>query len=303
MSDTFGTKNAGRPLEERVENQALSIDLREAVMACFSGGESRRWTVGELVERFKNLGVCASRASVTAALAELGLELEISSWAPWRLVERGTEWILEPKSELVALLSGVRRLPLKEAKILSEEHKAVLLVTIGYRQKGGVSKARVGEILGLEAASYLDDLLSQGLIYCDPSRELSFWRPTQSALLALGLRSHTDIPALKELEEWFDTKEMLGIAKLDPFFERTSKLASRRFKRELERRGTLGGSPLALKPDPSLKRIPSEESGSDLFRSDGPDAAAFSSHDESPQSIVQGCPTQGSPVGPGEKKV
>jgi hypothetical protein len=41
-------------------------------MACLSGGESRRWTVLELVERFKNLGVCASRASVTAALAELG---------------------------------------------------------------------------------------------------------------------------------------------------------------------------------------------------------------------------------------
>jgi hypothetical protein len=112
-------------------------------MACLCGGESRRWTVAELVERFKNLGVGASRASVTAALAELALELELSSWAPWRLLERGTEWILEPKSELVALLSGVRRLPLKEAKILSEEHKAVLLVVIGYRQGGGVSKTRV----------------------------------------------------------------------------------------------------------------------------------------------------------------
>jgi chromosome segregation and condensation protein ScpB len=193
VSDTLGTRNAGQPLEERVEIQALSVDLREAVMACLSGGESRRWTIAELVERFKNLGVCASRASVTAALAELALELELSGWAPWRLLERGTEWILAPKSELVALLSGVRRLPVKEAMILSEEHKAVLLVVIGYRQKGGVSKARVGEILGLEASSYLDDLLRQGLIYCDPSRELNFWRPTQSALLPLGLRSHTDI--------------------------------------------------------------------------------------------------------------
>ena len=144
MSDTFGTRNAGQPLEERVQIQALSVDLREAVMACLSGGESRRWTVGELVDRFKNLGVCASRASVTAALAELSLELELSGWAPWRLLERGNEWILEPKSELVALLSSVRRLPLKEAKILSEEHKAVLLVTIGCRQKGGVSKTRLG---------------------------------------------------------------------------------------------------------------------------------------------------------------
>ena len=108
----------------------------------------------------------------------------------------------------------------------------MLLVVIGYRQKGGVSKARVGEILGLEASLYLDDLLSQGLIYCDRSTELNFWRPTQSALLALGLRSHTDIPALKELEEWCETqKEMRGIEKLDPFFERTSKLASGRLKR------------------------------------------------------------------------
>jgi chromosome segregation and condensation protein ScpB len=255
VSDTFGTREAGQPLEERVEIQALSVNLREAVMACLSGGESRRWTVGELLERFKNLGICASRASVTAALAELGLELELSGWAPWRLLERGTEWILAPKSELVELLSGVRRLPVKEAMILSEEHKSVLLVTIGYRQKGGVSKRRVGEILGLDASSILDDLLSQGLIYCDPSRELNFWRPTPSALLALGLRSHIDIPALKELEEWFDMqKEMQAIAKLDPYFERTSRLASRRLKREIERRGTLGE--FALEPDPSLKEDP-----------------------------------------------
>ena len=74
------------------------------------------------------------------------------------------------------------------------------------------------EILGrMEVSSILDDLLSQGLIYCDPSRELNFWRPTPSALLALGLRSHTDIPALKELEDWFETQEEIrGIAKLQP---------------------------------------------------------------------------------------
>jgi hypothetical protein len=101
---------------------------------------------------------------------------------------------------------------------------------------------------------------------------VNFWRPTPSALLALGLRSSTDIPALKELEEWFDSqKEIRGIAKLDPFFERTSKLASRRLKCEIERRRTLGQ--FALEPNPlHLKRIPSKESCSDLFRSDGPDA-------------------------------
>ena len=82
----------------------------------------------------------------------------------------------------------------------------MLLVVMGHRRKGGVSKARVGEILGLEAVSYLDDLLSQGLIYSDPSRELNVWRPTQSTLLALGFRSY-DIPALKELEEWFETQK------------------------------------------------------------------------------------------------
>jgi chromosome segregation and condensation protein ScpB len=220
--------------------------------------------------------------------------------APWRLLERGTEWILAPKSELLELLSGVRRLPLKEASDLSEEHKAVLLVVIGYRQKGGVSKTRVGEILGLEASSILDDLLNQELIYCDPARELNFWRPTPSALLALGLRSHTDIPALKELEEWFDSqKEMRAI--LDPFFERTSKLASRRLKRELERRGTLGE--FALEPDsPHLERIPPEESGSDFLRRNEPDAVALSCQVEPPQSVMQGCPTQGTAVGPGEKE-
>jgi chromosome segregation and condensation protein ScpB len=301
VSSQLETRAASqKPLEELIEIQALSVDLREAVMACLCGRESRRWTVLELVERLKNLGVCASRASVTAALAELALELELWGWAPWRLLERGTEWILAPKSELLELLSGVRRLPLKERKVLSVEHKAVLLVVIGYRQKGGVSKARVGEILGLEASSILDDLLSFGLIYADPSRELNFWRPAPEALLALGFRSYTDIPALKELEEWFETrKEIPAIAKLDPFFEKTRKLASRRLKRELERRGTLGGA-LALEPDPLLKGIPAEESDSDLFRSDGPAAAALSCHAQSPQSVVQGCSAQGSAVGSGE---
>ena len=98
-------------LERRVEIQAASVDLRAAIMACLSGRESRRWTVLELVERQKNLGVSASRAGVTAALAELSLELELSGWAPWCQFDRGTEWILVPESELLELLSGVRALP------------------------------------------------------------------------------------------------------------------------------------------------------------------------------------------------
>ena len=123
-------------------------------------------------------------------------------------------------------------------------------------------------------------------LYCDPSRELSFWRPTPSALLALGLRSSTDIPARKELEEWFDTqKEMQAIAKLDPYFERTSRLAARRLKREIERRGTLVGVCTRLEPEPNLKRMPTEESAPDLFRSDGPDAAALSCQPLPPDTI------------------
>ena len=106
----------------------------------------------------------------------------------------------------------------------------------------------------------------------------------------------------KELEEWFDLqKEMRAIANLDPFFERTSRLAARRLKREIERRGTLGE--FALEPDPPhLKRIPPEESGSDFLRSDGPGTVALAARVESPQSVVQGCPAQGSTVGPGEKE-
>ena len=107
MSDTFGTREAGQPLEERVEIQALSVDLREAVMACLSGGESRRWTIAELLERFKNLGICASRASVTAALVELALELELSgsrAVAPARTRDR-----MDPGAQIRARRAAFRR--------------------------------------------------------------------------------------------------------------------------------------------------------------------------------------------------
>jgi hypothetical protein len=48
---------------------------------------------------------------------------------------------------------------------------------------------------------------------------------------------------------------MRVVAKLDPFFERTSKFASRRLKREIERRETLGEFALELDP-PSLNEDP-----------------------------------------------
>ena len=37
VSDIVGSEVGQAPLEERVENQALSVDLREAVMACLAG--------------------------------------------------------------------------------------------------------------------------------------------------------------------------------------------------------------------------------------------------------------------------
>jgi hypothetical protein len=222
-------------LEERVGAQALAMDLKEAIMACLSGQESRRWTVGELFCRLKNLGVPCSRASLTGALGELGLELSLCPWAPWRLAERGQEWLLEPKSELAELLSGVRKLPLSDPGRLSDDHKAVLLVVIGHRRKGGVSKTRVGEILGLDASAYLEELRRLELVYTDPSRELPFWRPRSEALLALGFRASADVPELKELENWFDGQKLdAALTKVKP---------ARRLQRERERRASVGSAP------------------------------------------------------------
>jgi hypothetical protein len=107
VSESFVPRNAGRPLEELVEIQALGVDLREAVMACLSGGESRRWTVLELVERFKNLGGCASRDGVTAALVELGLELELSGSRA--VAPPGTRNRMDPDAQLI--LHGANAAP------------------------------------------------------------------------------------------------------------------------------------------------------------------------------------------------
>jgi hypothetical protein len=169
---------------------------------------------------------------------------------PWSLVERGTEWSLAPKSELLELLSGVRRLPGISSDALTDEHKAVLLVVIGYRHKGGVSKTRVGEILGLEAAPYLEDLCKKELVYTAPGKELDWWRPTSEALLALGLRSYSDIPELKELERYFDSTKSFGIdnergANLGPLLEKAKTSQARRRRRELERRASV---PRGLEP-------------------------------------------------------
>ena len=232
-------------LEELIGAQALSADLKTAILACLSGAESRRWTIGELSGRLNNLGVHCSKPAVAGALGELELEMSLCPFLPWSLVEHGTEWSLTPKSELLELLSGVRKLPGISSGTLTDEHKAVLLVVIGYRRKGGVSKTRIAEILGLEAAPYLEDLLQKRAgLHGARARNLNWWRPTPEALLALGLRSGSDIPELKELERWFDSQksfptEIEKQANLEPILQKAQTSRLRRRRRELERRASV----------------------------------------------------------------
>jgi chromosome segregation and condensation protein ScpB len=244
-------KPKGEALEERISAQALTADLKTAIVAALTGRESRRWTVGELFDRLNNLGVRCSKPAVAGALGELELEFALCPFLPWNLVEQGTEWTLRTKTELLELLSGVCKLPGVTANtLLTEEAKAVLLVVIGYRKKGGVSRTRIGEILGLEAAPYLEDLCKKELVYTAPGKELNWWRPTPEALLALGLRSGSDIPELKELERYFDSTKSFGNdnereANLEPILEKAKTSQARRRRRELERRASV---PRGLEP-------------------------------------------------------
>ena len=238
------SKLGGEALEELIGAQALSAELKTAILACLSGAESRRWTIAELSGRLNKLGVHCSKPAVAGALGELALEISLCPFLPWSLVEQGTEWSLTPNSELIELLSGVRKLPGISSGALSDEHKAVLLVVIGYRHKGGVSRTRIGEILGLEAAPYLEDLRKKELVYTAPGKELNWWRPTPEALLALGLRSGSDIPELKELERWFDSQKSFptGIEKqanLEPILQKAQTSRLRRRRREIERRSSV----------------------------------------------------------------
>ena len=50
------SKLGGEALEELIGAQALSADLKTAILACLSGAESRRWTIAELLGRLNKLG-------------------------------------------------------------------------------------------------------------------------------------------------------------------------------------------------------------------------------------------------------
>jgi hypothetical protein len=230
-------------MDQVVGAQALTTPLKAALLACLTSQESRRWTVAEICGRLNNLSIPCSKVAVIGALGELALDISRSPWTPWTLFEVRSEWILQPKSEILGLLSGIRRLPPKAAVDLSDEHKAVLLVVIGHRRKGGVSRTRISDILKLDAGPYLDQLAELDLVYTAPGKELNWWRPTPAALLALGLRSYTEIPELKELEHWFEAQTTFRtsaerIANADPLLQKAEKTSSRRQRRQLVRRSS-----------------------------------------------------------------
>jgi chromosome segregation and condensation protein ScpB len=234
----------GEALEELIGVQALNTEIKPALMACLTGQESRRWTIGEFSERLNNLGLRCSKPAVAAALGELELEMTLCPFLPWSLAESGTEWSLSPKNELLELLSGVRKLPGISAGTLSDEAKAVLLVVIGYRHKGGVSKTRIHDILKLDPSPLLDILWKKELVYTAPGKDLNWWRPTPEALLALGLRSYSEIPELKALEHYFDSQKSFQSdveeeANLQPILEKAKVSQARRRRRALERRSSV----------------------------------------------------------------
>ena len=79
------------------------------------------------------------------------------------------------------------------------------------------------------------------MVYTAPGKELNWWRPTPEALLALGLRSTSEIPALKELERWFDSQSRFPThleAKVEPILEKAQAYGTRKRRRELERRAS-----------------------------------------------------------------
>jgi chromosome segregation and condensation protein ScpB len=227
-------------LEQIIVAQAVATDPKQALLACFAGRESRRWKVGELFKRLSHLGMPCSEPAIVCLLAELELELALCPWAPWTLTERGTEWTLNAKNAFLDLLSGVRKVPGVTAAALSEEHRAVLLVVIAHRRAGGVSRTRIKEVLRTDPSSGLEELRRKGLVYTATDKEVTRWRPTSQALLALGLRTTSDIPELSELECWFASQRKFEsdeemLADIKPVLAKTMARQARRQRREAER--------------------------------------------------------------------
>jgi hypothetical protein len=225
--------------EQVIAAQALETPLKPAVMACLSGDESARWTLAELADRLRGLAVPFTRPALLGALLELQAELEAALWAPWRLVERGQEWMLLPKSEIYGLLLGVRAVPVSpDAVPLGDDEKAVLVVVLGYRRHGGVSRTRISEILRIDPAEALDRLCVARLIRPDGSGERVRWVPREEALLRLGYQAFSEIAALRPLEEWFEAQEKGSTVQVEPALERSERARRRWLTREAERRAS-----------------------------------------------------------------
>jgi hypothetical protein len=225
--------------EQAIAAQALETPLKPALMACLSGDESARWTLAELADRLRGLAVPFTRPALLGSLLELQTELDAVPWAPWRLVERGQEWILVPKAEIYGLLLGVRAVPVPaEASPLSDDEKAVLVVVLGYRRHGGVSRTRISEILRIDPAEALERLCTDCLIRPATSGERVRWVPREETLLRLGYRTFSEIAALRPLEEWFEAREKTSSVPVEPALERSERVRRRWLSREAERRAS-----------------------------------------------------------------
>src|SRR5260370_28325441 len=195
------------PEEEALDRDVKSTPLPTAILAAFIGGKiGRVWKVGELERKLQGLGFQASRRSVTLALAELEAHLSENEFLPWILVEHGNQGQLVSKSVLLATIENAPGLPVN--RVLSDRAKGVLLVVIGHRKKGCVTKTELSEILPEmgDVDSILERLKDDGLIYADPAKYFNYWRARPPALMALHLRSHTEIPELKALEVYFENR-------------------------------------------------------------------------------------------------
>lgn len=250
---------AGDPtgaLEEDVALAVSELDLRQALLACFTSRHSYLWSVGELEAALAGLGIRRGKAALERILGELAVELELATWSPWVLVEGQQDWRLEPKTALVSILSGHRKITGELAKEMSDRHKAVLLVVLCYKGRGGVSRSRLNQILGFESEELLGDLKGWRVVYPGCVHGYITWLPTSAALLSLGYRSVSEIPGLKELEDWIVSQDPAGSAgRPNRVFEKHERWAGRRRERERERRQSVAvgvPSPPPSGRDPSL---------------------------------------------------
>ena len=126
----------------------------------------------------------------------------------------------------------------------------MLLVVIGYRKKAGFHRPGLGRFWASRQLLTLRIFAKRSWSTRRPARNSTGGGPTPEALLALGLRSYSDIPELKELERYFDSTKSFGNdnereANLEPLLEKAKTSQARRRRRELERRSSV---PRGLEP-------------------------------------------------------